>query len=108
VGQTRLLGLWPACVDALSGLATFANSSTVHSMTTMNVSLLDDLKRFVEAQVSDGNYGSTSEYVRDLIFYAPDNERLDIWRVLHADERRTTSYYLTKIPLSDRYSWTGQ
>lgn len=36
-------------------------------MTTMNVSLPDDLKGFVDAQVNQGNYGSTSEYVRDLI-----------------------------------------
>ena len=36
-------------------------------MTTMNVSLPDDLKGFVDSQVSKGNYGSTSEYVRELI-----------------------------------------
>lgn len=36
-------------------------------MTTMNVSLPDDLKSFVDSQVNDGNYGSTSEYVRNLI-----------------------------------------
>ena len=33
----------------------------------MNVSLPDELKTFVDAQVDEGNYGSTSEYVRDLI-----------------------------------------
>jgi antitoxin ParD1/3/4 len=33
----------------------------------MNVSLPDDLKSFVDSQVDHGNYGSTSEYVRDLI-----------------------------------------
>jgi len=36
-------------------------------MTTMNVSLPDDLRGFVDSQVSQGNYGSTSEYVRELI-----------------------------------------
>ena len=36
-------------------------------MTTMNVSLPDDLKHFVDSQVDNGNYGSTSEYVRELI-----------------------------------------
>ena len=36
-------------------------------MTTMNVSLPDELKRFVDSQVVEGDYGSTSEYVRDLI-----------------------------------------
>jgi antitoxin ParD1/3/4 len=33
----------------------------------MNVSLPDELKSFVDSQVDEGNYGSTSEYVRDLI-----------------------------------------
>lgn len=36
-------------------------------MATMNVSLPDDLKDFVDDQVECGAYGSTSEYVRDLI-----------------------------------------
>lgn len=37
------------------------------SMTTMNVSLPDELKHFVDGQVSEGGYGSTSEFVRALI-----------------------------------------
>jgi antitoxin ParD1/3/4 len=36
-------------------------------MTTMNISLPDDLKAFVDEQVSSGGYGTTSEYVRALI-----------------------------------------
>jgi antitoxin ParD1/3/4 len=36
-------------------------------MTTMNVSLPDELKAFVDEQVHGGAYGSTSEFVRDLI-----------------------------------------
>jgi antitoxin ParD1/3/4 len=36
-------------------------------MTTMNVSLPDELRSFVDAQVNEGSYGSTSEYVRELI-----------------------------------------
>lgn len=45
-------------------------------MTTMNVSLPDELKTFVDTQVNNGGYGSTSEYVRDLIRRAQDRERL--------------------------------
>lgn len=45
-------------------------------MTTMNVSLPEELKAFVDSQVSRGEYGSTSEYVRDLIRRAQDRERL--------------------------------
>lgn len=35
-------------------------------MATMNVSLPDSLKEFVESQVGD-RYGNSSEFVRDLI-----------------------------------------
>jgi antitoxin ParD1/3/4 len=45
-------------------------------MRTLNVSLPDELKSFVDAQVSRGDYGSTSEYVRDLIRRAQDRDRL--------------------------------
>ena len=34
---------------------------------TMNISLSDPLKRFVDQQVRDGGFSSTSDYVRDLI-----------------------------------------
>jgi antitoxin ParD1/3/4 len=36
-------------------------------MATMNISLPDDLKAFVDAQVAEHAYGSTSEYLRELI-----------------------------------------
>lgn len=36
-------------------------------MSTMNVSLPDALKRFVDDQVSAGDYASSSEYVRELL-----------------------------------------
>jgi antitoxin ParD1/3/4 len=36
-------------------------------MQTMNISLPDQLKEFVENQVGSGRYSSVSEYVRDLI-----------------------------------------
>jgi antitoxin ParD1/3/4 len=45
-------------------------------MGTMNVSIPDDLKTFVDTQVSEGSYGSTSEYVRDLIRRDQDRRRL--------------------------------
>ena len=45
----------------------FAKAVTVSSMTTMNVSLPDELKIFVDERVTHDGYGSTSEYVRDLI-----------------------------------------
>ena len=45
-------------------------------MTTMNVSLPEELKTFVDAQVDEGSYGSTSEYVRDLIRRDHDRRQL--------------------------------
>lgn len=36
-------------------------------MATMNVSLPDQMKAWVEAQVQGGQYGNVSDYVRDLI-----------------------------------------
>lgn len=36
-------------------------------MATMNISLPDDLKSFVDEQVADGNYTGSSEYLRELI-----------------------------------------
>lgn len=57
-------------------LAIFAKESRIDDMSTMNVSLPDDLKSFVAAQVSEGGYGSTSEYVRDLIRRDHDRRQL--------------------------------
>jgi len=34
---------------------------------TMNISLPDPLKQFIEEQVSAGGYSSTSEYMRELV-----------------------------------------
>ncbi len=42
----------------------------------MNVSLPAELKSFVDERVGDGGFGSTSEYVRDLIRRDQDRERL--------------------------------
>ena len=45
-------------------------------MSTMNVSLPDELRAFVEHQVGAGGFGSTSEYVRELIRRDLDRQRL--------------------------------
>lgn len=36
-------------------------------MATMNVSLPDSMKTFIEAQVATGQYANSSDYVRDLV-----------------------------------------
>jgi antitoxin ParD1/3/4 len=45
-------------------------------MSTMNISLPDTLKTFVDQQVSERGYGTSSEYVRELIRRDRDREQL--------------------------------
>lgn len=51
-------------------------------MSTMNISLPAALKAFVDTQVSKGAYGTSSEYVRELI--RKDQERLHLRELLLA------------------------
>lgn len=44
-------------------------------MATMNVSLPDKMKQWIEEQVQTGRYGNASDYVRDLV--RRDQERVD-------------------------------
>ena len=46
-------------------------------MTTMNVSLPEKLKEYVDGRVESGGYGTASEYVRDLIRQDLENQRKD-------------------------------
>lgn len=45
-------------------------------MGTMNISLPDPLRDFVEEQVAQGGYGTSSEYVRELIRRDKDRVQL--------------------------------
>lgn len=45
-------------------------------MSTMNISLPDTLKSFVDEQVNQRGYGTSSEYVRELI--RQDRDRLHL------------------------------
>ena len=45
-------------------------------MSTMNISLPDSLKSFVDEQVSQRAYGTSSEYVRELIRKEQDRQQL--------------------------------
>lgn len=49
-------------------------------MATMNISLPDALKAFVDDQVAQRGYGAISEYVRELI--RKDQDRLALRRLL--------------------------
>ena len=45
-------------------------------MSTMNISLPEELKAFVDQQVASRGYTSSSEYVRELIRKEQDREKL--------------------------------
>jgi antitoxin ParD1/3/4 len=51
-------------------------------MSTMNISLPDSLKVFVDEQVRQRGYGTSSEYVRELI--RKDQDRLQLRNLLLA------------------------
>ena len=49
-------------------------------MSTMNISLPDSLKAFVERRIEEGDYGTSSEYLRELI--RRDQARLELRQLL--------------------------
>jgi len=49
-------------------------------MGTMNISLPDGMKSFVDDQVAERGYGTSSEYVRDLI--RREQERLELRKLV--------------------------
>lgn len=57
-------------------LPILAKAVTVPSMSTMNVSLPDDLQAFVDAQVTECGYGTNSDFLRELIRRDRDRLRL--------------------------------
>ena len=45
----------------------WVGDTELDTVQTMNISLPDPLKQFIEEQVSAGGYSSTSEYMRELV-----------------------------------------
>lgn len=58
---------------ACRGLRTYA---TLCAMSTMNISLPDSLKEFVDSQVGSLGYSSSDEYLRELIRRDRDRQQL--------------------------------
>lgn len=54
----------------------FAKVDILKTMSTMNISLPDALKSFVDTQVAERGYGTSSEYVRELIRTDQDRRQL--------------------------------
>ena len=57
-------------------LAKFCQMAYADGMSTMNISLPESLKSFVDDQVSQRGYGTSSEYVRELIRKDQDRQQL--------------------------------
>ena len=57
-------------------LAKFCQTYDPRQMTTMTISLPDALRSFVDKQVASGGYGTSSEYVRELIRKDQDRQQL--------------------------------
>jgi antitoxin ParD1/3/4 len=70
------LGLRPSGMTTGGNLAKFCQDPILSTMGTMNISLPDSLKSFVDEQVTGRGYGTSSEYVRELIRADQDRQRL--------------------------------
>jgi antitoxin ParD1/3/4 len=65
-------------------------------MSTMNISLPEALKSFVDEQVSQRGYGTSSEYVRELI--RRDQDRLQLRQLMLAGVSSAPT-----VPVSETY-----
>lgn len=62
-------------IGAIVSLKTAAKGG--NSMATLNISMPDEMRAFIEARVSTGEYQSASDYLRDLIRHdREETERL--------------------------------
>jgi antitoxin ParD1/3/4 len=52
--------------------------SWISPMATMNISLPDQLRDWVQSQITAGTYASSSDYVRDLIRRDQENRKIQI------------------------------
>jgi len=71
--DAHFFGNGPEGIESIN-LAKICQASYHSAMSTMNISLPDSLKSFVDEQVAGGGFGTSSEYVRELI--RKDRDRL--------------------------------
>ena len=72
----------------------FAKDVSLAPMTTMNISLPEALKEFVDEQVSERGYGTSSEYLRELI--RKDQDRLELKTLLLAGAKSAPTRRVNK------------
>ena len=56
-------------------MANFAKACYTLAMATLNISLTDEMRSYVEERVASGRYGNASEYFRDLVRNDQDRQR---------------------------------
>jgi antitoxin ParD1/3/4 len=66
----------------------------IMAMTSLNISLPEPLKQYVETQVATGDWGTPSEYIRELI--RQDKER----RLTNLEQELIAATHGPKIELS--------
>jgi len=76
------------------------------STVTMNISLTDELKAFVDARVQSRGYSSTSEYMRDLV--RRDEERAAEERFVALIQEGIDSGPATRTWEEQRADWTAR
>ena len=73
-------------------------------MTSLNISLPDPLKAYVEDRVASGDYGTPSEFVRDLIRQDKE-QRLNRIETELLDVLQTKNLKITPDELKGRPAW---
>jgi len=75
------------------------------AMTSLNISIPEQLKAYVEAQVESGDYGTPSEYVRSLIRKDKESRLDDLKRhilaALQTEEIPISQEEWEKYPLEE-------
>ena len=73
---------WPS--DLLTTVDRWWRAARV-SRNTMSFALPESMREYIDARVRDGNYGNTSEYLRELIRHDQERERAARLRDLISD-----------------------
>lgn len=75
-------------------LAKFAKRAMVGvkeiAMATMNISLPDQMKEWVDERIEDGSYASASDYVRDLVRRDHERNEAIAWLQREIDKGRNS------------------
>ena len=69
-------------------------------MATMNISLPDKMKEWVEAQTADGRYANASDFVRDMIRKEQEkSEKIAVLRELYLEGKASPSHTVDRAEL---------